>query len=95
MRRLVSIVERKTCARERSVPDWNTSEVVSRALQRGLLCRLGVGFRPGFRSDLKYLQISSKVKAKQLCQDDVAAGTTVQSGEQDHVRDQRSLWEGR
>ena len=50
---------------------------------------------PRLSGDLKYLQTSSKAEAKQLCLDDVAAAvTSVQSGEQDDVRLQRSLWAG-
>jgi hypothetical protein len=95
MRRLVSMVEKKTVVRAmRSVPVWNTS----RSSEQDSPARTSFEDRAWhstrLSSDLKYRQISSKVEAKQLCLDDVAAGTSVQSGEQDDVRVQRSLWEG-
>src|SRR5258708_29123864 len=94
MRSLVSIVEKRTVVRARDLYRSGIHpEVVSRALQRGLLLKIGPGLSTRLSSDLKYRQISSKIEAKQLCLDDVAAaGTSVQSGEQDDVRVQRSLW---
>jgi len=92
MKRLVSIVEKKTVVRARDLYRSGIHpEVVSRTLQRLLLLKIGRGLSTRLSSDLKYRQISSKVEAKQLCLDDVATtGTSVQSGEQDDVRVQRS-----
>jgi hypothetical protein len=64
MRSLVSIVEKRRVVRARDLYRSGIHpEVVSRALQRALLLKIGRGLSTRLSSDLKYRQISSKVEA--------------------------------